>query len=83
MVLAVIFRAPTCARPQAYFLAQSFQMRDKDIVYVANAESTQLDKLIIKLLHIATVANLAARISDTGNNNSGVSVGIPGSEISL
>jgi len=73
-MVPVIFRADMRA-PQAFFLAQSFQMRDKDIVYVANAETTQLDKLIIKLLHMATIANLASRIGST--NNSGVSVGVP------
>jgi polysaccharide export outer membrane protein len=73
-MVPVIFRADMRA-PQAFFMAQSFQMRDKDIVYVANAETTQLDKLIIKLLHVATIANLAARINNTNNNS--VAVGIP------
>jgi polysaccharide biosynthesis/export protein len=59
-MVPVIFRADLRA-PQAYFLAQSFQIRDRDIVYVANAETTQLDKLLIKLLHIAEIANIAAR----------------------
>jgi len=61
-MVPVIFRADLRA-PQAYFLAQSFQMRDKDIVYVANAESTQIDKLLIKLLHAAEIANIVARQS--------------------
>ena len=54
--------------PQAYFMAQSFQIQDKDIVYVANAETTQLDKLFVKLLHIASIANLAAHDSSIGVN---------------
>ncbi len=73
-MVPVIFQADMRA-PQAFFLAQSFQMRDKDIVYVANAETTQLDKLFVKLLHIASVANIAARVGNNNNNN-GVSVGI-------
>jgi len=72
-MVPVIFQADMRA-PQAFFLAQSFQMRDKDIVYVANAETTQLDKLFVKLLHVATIANVAARIGS--NNNNGVSVGV-------
>jgi len=72
-MVPVIFQADMRA-PQAFFLAQSFQMRDKDIVYVANAETTQLDKLFVKLLHVATIANVAARIGSSNNN--GVSVGV-------
>jgi polysaccharide biosynthesis/export protein len=64
-MVPVIFQADMRA-PQAFFLAQSFQMQDKDIVYVANAESTQLDKLIVKLLHAAEIANIAIR-SSTNN----------------
>ncbi len=33
-------------RPQSYFLAQAFQMRPKDVIYVANARSNQLVKLV-------------------------------------
>ncbi len=72
-LVPVIFRADLRA-PQDYFLAQSFQLRDKDIVYVANAESTQLDKLIVKLLHAAEIANIVVR---AGNSNSNVSVAGP------
>jgi polysaccharide export outer membrane protein len=66
-MVPVIFRADLRA-PQAYFMAQSFQIQDKDIVYVANAETTQLDKLFVKLLHIASIANLAAHDSSIGVN---------------
>jgi polysaccharide export outer membrane protein len=59
-MVPVIFRTDMRA-PQAFFMAQAFQMRDKDIVYVANAETTQIDKLVVKLLHIALIANIAAR----------------------
>jgi polysaccharide export outer membrane protein len=64
-MVPVIFRADLRA-PQDFFLAQTFQMRDKDIVYVANAETTQLDKLIVKLLHMAAIANLVAHDSSIG-----------------
>jgi len=66
-MVPVIFRTDMRA-PQAYFMAQAFQMRDKDIVYVANAETTQLDKLFVKLLHVASIANLAAHDSSIGVN---------------
>jgi polysaccharide biosynthesis/export protein len=66
-MVPVIFRTDLRA-PQDFFLAQTFQMRDKDIVYVANAETTQLDKLFVKLLHIAAVANLVAHDSSIGVN---------------
>jgi polysaccharide export outer membrane protein len=66
-MVPVIFRADLRA-PQDFFLAQTFQMRDKDIVYVANAETTQLDKLFVKLLHVASIANLAAHDSSIGVN---------------
>ena len=69
-MVPVIFRADLRA-PQDYFVAQSFQMQDKDIVYVANAETTQFDKLVIKLLHAAEIANIVVRAGD-GNSNVGV-----------
>jgi polysaccharide export outer membrane protein len=61
----VIFRADMRA-PQAYFLAQAFQMRDRDIVYVANAESTQIDKLLVKMLHAAEIASIIDRAGNVG-----------------
>lgn len=33
-------------RPASYFLAQNFVMRDKDVVYIANARSNRLAKLV-------------------------------------
>jgi polysaccharide export outer membrane protein len=68
-MVPVIFQADMRA-PQGFFMARSFQMHDKDIVYVANAETTQLDKLLVKMLHAALIANIAARdntlVSGTG-----------------
>ncbi len=51
----VIFRADL-RHAQDFFLAQSFQMQDKDIVYVANAESVQIDKILKILLHATGIA---------------------------
>lgn len=51
----VIFRADL-RRAQDFFLAQQFQMQDKDIVYVANTESVQLDKVLKILLHATGIA---------------------------
>ena len=33
-------------RPASYFLAQQFAMRDKDVIYVANAASNRPAKLV-------------------------------------
>jgi polysaccharide export outer membrane protein len=55
----VIFRADLRHAPD-FFLAQSFQMQDKDLVYVANTESVQLDKVLKVLLHAASIAGVLA-----------------------
>jgi polysaccharide export outer membrane protein len=75
-MVPVVFRTDLRA-PQDFFLAQTFQMRDKDIVYVANAETTQFDKLIVKLLHIAAIANLVAHDSSIGVNANLDGVALP------
>jgi polysaccharide export outer membrane protein len=53
-VTPVIFRADF-RRAQDFFLAQEFQMQDKDIVYVANTDSVQIDKILKMLLHATGV----------------------------
>ncbi|MDR3450103.1 MAG: polysaccharide export protein [Alphaproteobacteria bacterium] len=55
----VIFRADL-RQAGDFFLAQSFQMHDKDIVYVANAETVQLDKVLREVLHAAGIAGIVA-----------------------
>jgi polysaccharide export outer membrane protein len=55
----VIFRADL-RQPQDFFLAQSFQLQNKDIIYVANAESVQVDKVLRILLHAAGIASAVA-----------------------
>lgn len=66
-VVPVIFRA-NLRVPQDYFVAQSFQMQDKDIVYVANAETTQLDKLLVLFLHAGEIASIVNRAGNVGVN---------------
>jgi polysaccharide biosynthesis/export protein len=53
----VLFQADL-REPRDYFLAQSFQMHDKDIVYVANAETVQLDKLLRIILHASEIVGI-------------------------
>ncbi len=43
------------SRPQAFFLAQGFMMRDNDVIYVANSVSTELTKFL-SLLNAGTAA---------------------------
>ena len=47
-------------QPQNFFLAQSFQLQDKDIVYVANAEAVQIDKILRIMAHAAVTAGVIA-----------------------
>ena len=47
-------------QPQNFFMAQSFQLQDKDIVYVANAEAVQLDKVLRIMAHAAVTAGVIA-----------------------
>ena len=45
--------------PKGMFLAQSFEMRNKDIVYVANTESVQIGKLLTLMLQTAGIIGIA------------------------
>jgi polysaccharide biosynthesis/export protein len=56
----VIFRA-NLREPQGYFLAQSFEIKDKDIVYVADAEFVQVNKLLVTILRSAEIAGIFFR----------------------
>jgi len=47
-----------------YFHAQAIQMRDKDVVLVTNAESTQLQKLLTLARGVSGIAYDITRISD-------------------
>jgi polysaccharide export outer membrane protein len=44
--------------PQGIFLAQAFDMNNKDIVYVANTESVQLGKVLQLMLQAAGIAGI-------------------------
>jgi polysaccharide export outer membrane protein len=58
-MMPVVFRVDM-RQPQNFFMAQSFQLQDKDIVYVANAESVQLDKVLKIMAHAAVTAGVIA-----------------------
>lgn len=51
--------------PQAYFYASGFRLRDKDVVYVANADAAEASKLL-KLVSLATAsAGIGTRVVST------------------
>src|SRR5262249_22554422 len=58
-VMPVVFHVDL-RQPQNFFMAQSFQLQDKDIVYVANAEAVQLDKVLRIMAHAAVTAGVIA-----------------------
>lgn len=66
----VIFRA-NLREPQDYFLAQSFKMQDKDIVYVANAEAVQLQKFLVIIRTMAEIYNLTTNQAPAIGINNG------------
>ncbi len=47
--VAIIYRLDF-NEPQAFFLANSFMMRDKDIIYVANAPVAEINKFITSII---------------------------------
>ncbi len=55
--------------PQGFFLAQSFNMKNKDIVFVANTESVQLGKLLTLMLQAAGIIGIVS-----GGGHSSVAV---------
>jgi len=42
---------------EGYFLAQSFQMRDKDVILIANSETTQLQKALVVIRGFTGIAS--------------------------
>jgi polysaccharide export outer membrane protein len=56
--IPVVFRA-NLRQPEAYFLSQSFEMSDKDVVYAANTESVQFSKLLNIFQNSASLGLLA------------------------
>ncbi len=52
-------------QPQAFFYARAFEMRDKDIIYVANAPATEFNKFVSLLLSpFVGSVNTASNIGD-------------------
>ena len=49
--------------PDAYFYASGFKLRDKDVVYVANAEGAEASKLL-RLVNLATSSAGVGRLVD-------------------
>jgi polysaccharide biosynthesis/export protein len=66
-----IFRADF-RDPSSFFVAQLFQMHDKDVIYVSNSATTALRKFLTVLTPITTsvteVVRAAADVADTGNS---------------
>lgn len=56
----VIYRLDM-SKPSSFFLAQRFQMRDKDLIYVANARFTQTRKLV-EILNLVFSPIYTARV---------------------
>ena len=50
--------------PTSYFLMQKFQMRDKDLIYVANARTDRITKLMAILYNLAFPAALARQLAN-------------------
>jgi polysaccharide export outer membrane protein len=50
-------------RPEGFFMAQAFQMRDHDVVYVANADTVQLDKMFHTFAVIATIPKTGSSVA--------------------
>jgi polysaccharide export outer membrane protein len=57
-IIPVIFQADL-RRPEQLFLAQEFQLENKDIVYVTDAEVVQLDEVLRLILHAAEIVGIA------------------------
>src|SRR5690606_3123197 len=58
-MIPVIYRA-NFRDPSSFFVAQSFPMRHKDVIYVSNAESVEVSKFLDYLLLITAAASGAS-----------------------
>jgi polysaccharide export outer membrane protein len=71
-VQPVVFRI-NLRDPAGYFVAQKFQMEDKDILYVSNSDSVELTKFLeILNLVSSTVSGVTGDINGTKNNVSDI-----------
>ncbi|SDC21996.1 polysaccharide export outer membrane protein [Sphingomonas sp. YR710] len=61
----VIYRL-NMMRPESYFIAQSFRMQDKDVIYIANAASNPVSKFVGIINQLFSPV-LSARFLTTGN----------------
>ncbi|WP_174300275.1 polysaccharide biosynthesis/export family protein [Caulobacter sp. S45] len=50
--------------PKGFFIAQSFKMQDRDLVYVADARAVQLDKLVRIFSAVASIFNRSSVVSN-------------------
>jgi polysaccharide export outer membrane protein len=55
-VIPVIYNA-NLRDPAGFFLASKFQMRNKDIIYVSNSESVEVDKFLIQVNSVIGTIN--------------------------
>ncbi|WP_289034208.1 polysaccharide biosynthesis/export family protein [uncultured Roseibium sp.] len=63
--------------PSGYFLAQKFNLRDKDVIYVSNAESVELIKFLTVLNSVtSTVSGVSGDARLTRNNAVSLSRGL-------
>jgi polysaccharide biosynthesis/export protein len=58
--------------PSSFFFAQNFQIRDKDIIYVANSDSTEVEKF---LGYVRTITSSVAGVSSDAKITRDVIVG--------
>ena len=63
--------------PSGYFVAQDFKLRDKDLIYISNAESVELIKFLTVLNSVtSTVSGVSGDARLTRNNAVSLSHGI-------
>jgi polysaccharide export outer membrane protein len=61
VIFNVSFRAPG-----GYFLASNFQMRNGDVLFVANAESVDVNKFLVSINNLIGTANNVAIVGQNG-----------------
>ena len=61
VIFSTSFRAPG-----GYFLATNFQMRNQDVVFVANAESVDVNKFLASINNIMTTVNNGLIVGQNG-----------------
>ena len=61
-LIPVVYRL-TLRDPKSYFLARSFKMRDKDVLYVANASGAELQKFLTLISTITSPVIQGAAIA--------------------